>query len=171
MVPGTTMQGLAVRLDTRDIDAARDRLARSYCPHGLTPRGGLAGAAGFHARHTEGGGPDLAVFTLTYGSGPVGVSPVPFGDFVLVSRPLAGRLTVRSGGDDIVVGPGEAVALDHRSVHRLEFGPGCRLLTVKLPCSVIDRVAAATGRPATVATGTAADPRAWDAVSRSWCAR
>lgn len=152
------VQGMSTRLDTRDVDSARLQVARSYCPHELLPRR----AAGFHARHAEGGDGELAVFVLSYGAGPVRVEPVPFGDFVLVSRPLAGHLTVQGE----VVGPGESVALDPRTEHRLEFGAGCRLLTIKLPCAVLDRVGAESGRPGAVHTGRPGDSRAWDAVTR-----
>jgi AraC-like DNA-binding protein len=156
-------QGMTVRLDTRDVDAAREQLARSYCPHRLDPR---SGGTGFRARQIEGGNAELGIYSLSYGADPVRVTPVPFGDFVLVSRPVAGRLGVRGGGREIDVGPGAVVALDPRSEHRLDFGPGCRLMTVKLPCAVLDRVAAASGRSADIGTGAPADTRGWDAVTR-----
>lgn len=148
---------MATRLDTRDVDDARVQVSRSYCPHELLPQRATA----FHARHAEGGAGDLAVFTLSWGAGPVRVQPVPFGDFVLVSRPLTGHLTVGRGRSTVVVGRGESVALDPRTEHRLDFGPGCRLLTIKLPCAVLDRVGAGS-----IHTGRPRDSTAWDAVTR-----
>lgn len=155
------MQTWAVRLDTRDVDLARDQVARSYCPHALAPMGG-----GFHARHAEAGSADLGVFSLSYGEGAVTVRPEPFGDFVLFSRPLAGALTVRGSAGPTTVAPGRTVALYARTAHDLDFGPGCRLLTIKLPTTLVGRAGAASGRAGDVRTGTAGDPRPWDAVTR-----
>lgn len=152
------MQGMTVRLDTRDVDQARARLVSSYCRHELTP-----GGAGFHARHAEASGGELSVYSLSYGDGPVRVNPVPFQDFVLFSRPLAGSLGV---GESTRVTPGHTVALDARSAHDLAFGPGCHLLTVKLPGKLLARAAADSGRAADIRTGTALDPGPWDAVTR-----
>ncbi|WP_326834702.1 helix-turn-helix transcriptional regulator [Amycolatopsis rhabdoformis] len=152
------MEGMTVRLDTRDVDLARAQVAASYCPHQLTPRG-----AAFHARHAEASGEELGVFSLSYGADPVQVEPEPFQDFVLFSRPVAGSLTV---GGDTHIATGQTVALDARSVHPLLFGPGCRLLTVKLPGKLIARAAAASGRAADIRTGPALDPGPWDAVTR-----
>ncbi|MEV0069112.1 AraC family transcriptional regulator [Amycolatopsis sp. NPDC050768] len=152
------MEGMTVRLDTRDVDLARAQVAGSYCPHDLTPRG-----PAFHARHAEASGDELGVFSLSYGGDRVQVDPVPFGDFVLFSRPLAGELTI---GNDTRVAAGQTVALDARSAHALTFGPGCRLLTVKLPGKLLARAAAASGRAADIRTGPALDPAPWDAVTR-----
>ena len=151
------MQGWETRLDTRDVDLARAQVARSYCPHALAPTGG-----GVHARHAEAGSDDLGVFSLSYGEGAVRVRPEPFGDFVLFSRPLAGALTV----GETTVAQGRTVALDAGTAHDLGFGPGCRLLTIKLPSTLVARAGAASGRAGDVRTGTAGDPRPWDAVTR-----
>ncbi|MFI5610091.1 AraC family transcriptional regulator [Amycolatopsis sp. NPDC051903] len=152
------MEGMTVRLDTRDADQARARLISSYCPHRITP-----GGAGFHARHAEAESTDLSVYDLSYGDDAVQVNPVPFQDFVLFSRPLAGSLGF---GASTRAGTGQTVALDARTQHDLAFGPGCRLLTVKLPGKLLARAAATSGRGVAIRTGIALDPRPWDAVTR-----
>ena len=154
-------------LDTRSIDEARTRLALPYCPYRLSVRGS---GAGFRARHVEALSSPLGVFQLEYGAEPVVVRSVPFRDFVLVSRPVAGHLTVRGSGRDLVAGTGEAVALDPDSDHELRFGDGCRLLTIKLPLSVLERVEMPVrdaGRDRSrVGTGRARSPATWNSVTR-----
>jgi AraC-like DNA-binding protein len=149
-------------LDTRDVDQARAQVASSYCPHEI----GLTGdGSGFRARHAVAGEAEVDVFRLGYGSGAVDVRPVPFRDFVLISRPIAGHLRVRSRGVDVVASAGQAVALDPTHAHHLHFGPDCRILTVKLPRTL---VAGEAPDPALAAirTGRPRDGAAWDAVSR-----
>lgn len=155
------MQGWEIRLDTRDVDLARAQVARSYCPHALAPTRGA-----FRARHAEAGSADVGVFSLSYGEGAVRVRPEPFGDFVLLSRPLAGTLTVRGRPGECRAVPGRTVALDPHTAHDLDFGPGCRLLTIKLPTTLVARAGAASGRAGDVRTGPATDPRPWDAIMR-----
>ncbi|GAY07263.1 AraC family transcriptional regulator [Pseudonocardia sp. N23] len=155
------MKGWETRLDTRDVDLARAQVARSYCPHSLSPTGGA-----FRARHAEAGVGDLGVFSLSYGEAQVRVHPDPFGDFVLFSRPLAGGLTVRGTAGETYVEPGRTVALDSRTAHDLAFGAGCRLLTIKLPTTLVGRAGAAGGRAGDIRSGLALDPRPWDAVMR-----
>lgn len=156
------MEGMSVRLDTRDADQARDTLASSYCPHQISP-----GGAGFHARHAEAESSDLSVYELSYGTDAVCVHPVPFQDFVLFSRPLTGSLGLGLGGGRTArIGAGAAVSLDARRTHDITFGPGCRLLTVKLSDKLLARATAASGAAADIRTGGAADPRPWDSVTR-----
>jgi hypothetical protein len=115
-------------LDTRDVDHARAQVARSYCPFEIKVAGD---GAGFRARHSEAGSPDVNVFRFGYGSEAVDIHPVPFRDFVLISRPIAGQLRVRSRRVDLGVPAGQAVALDATYAHHLRFEPGCRILTVQ----------------------------------------
>lgn len=145
-------------LDTRSIDEAQAKLSLPYCPHHLTVPGT---GAGFRARHAQAGGDPLGVFRLEYGATPAVVRPVPFKDFLLVSRPVAGTFGVGTKGRDITVQTGQSVALDPDSEHELHFGAGCRLLTIKLPLSSLDQVTRAE-----VATGIPQNPVAWNAVTR-----
>lgn len=151
-------------LDSRDLDEARAQVARSYCPHTITVRGR---GTGFRARHAAAGGADVGVFRLGYGSDPVQVRAVEFGDFLLISRPLAGALTVSGPDGTTTAGRGEAVLLGPDAPHRLDFGPGCRLLTVKVSTGALSRVGAAgPGTGKRLVTGRSRAPGAWDAVTR-----
>lgn len=157
------MQGAKV-LDTCDVDEARTMLAHAYCPHRVHLPGD---GSGFHAQHVEAADSPLGIYRLGYGSAPVDVHPVPFRSFLLVSRPLAGGLQVGAPERALSVGAGESVALDPDSEHVLRFGPGCRLLTIKLPISAVDLALAADGDTgAALATGVPHDPAAWNAVTR-----
>ncbi len=153
--------GMRLRLDTLDVDVAREEVARSYCPHVVTPLTGH-----FHASHAEADGSGLGVFALSYGPGRVRVSPVPFGDFVLVSRPIEGALDVHTGPRTIRAAAGEAVVLDADSEHELVFDAGCRLLTVKIPSALLIRAGALTGHRDRLRTGKASDARPWDLATR-----
>lgn len=154
-----------VLVDTCDVDAARVTVARSYCPHALSVRGD---GTGFHARHTSAGGGGVGVHRLSYGRSAVVVDPEPFGDFVLVSRPVRGVFAVATRTSEVVVGAGRAVLLDPHADHQLRFGPDCQLLTVKLPRAAVDAAVADAGpaAPRRLRTTTATDPRPWDAVTR-----
>lgn len=153
--------GLSLRVDTADVDVARDQVARSYCPHVLTPLEGR-----FHARHAEADGTELGVFYLSYGTGRVRVSPVPFADFVLVSRPIEGALDVRTGSRTIRAAAGEPVILDADSEHELVFDAGCRLLTVKIPRASLARAGALAGHRGRLPTGKPFDRRPWDVITQ-----
>ncbi|MBC3191154.1 AraC family transcriptional regulator [Pseudonocardia sp. C8] len=151
-------------LDSRDLDEARAQVARSYCPHMITVRGR---GTGFRARHAAADGPDVGVFRLGYGSEPVHIRAEEFRDFVLISRPLSGALTVSGTDGTTTAGRGEAVLLGPDDAHRLDFGPGCRLLTVKVSTRALCRVGAAgPGTGNRLVTGRSGAPAAWDAVTR-----
>lgn len=148
-------------LDTRDVDEARTQLARSYCPHRMHLPGD---GSGFRARHARVADSPIGIFRLGYGGDAVVLHPVPFRDFMLVSRPLAGAFEVRSRKQSLTVGPGESVALDPDSEHELRFGPSCRLLTIKVPTAALSTAGSADDtRPVTELTR---DPTAWNAITR-----
>lgn len=161
----------AVRVRTGDPDEARLGVAESYCPHGLTLRGR---ADGFAARHAEAGSGSVRVFDLEYGSTDVQVTPVPFAEFVLVSRPLIGRLVVRGQGRERLVATNEVVALDALTRYELGFEQGCRLITMRIRRAAVDVAAgAALGLEGPTRLRFALDTppgaparQTWDAVSR-----
>lgn len=159
------------RVRTTDLDEARRLVAESYCPHELTLRGR---GAGFAARHVEAGVGALRLFGLDYGTGDVAVTPVPFDDFVLVSRPVEGRFAARGGTGERQLRVGEAVALDAHTSYELGFEHGCRLLTLRVDRAAVEDAAAAhhgleDPAPVRFALGSRPDPaarRTWDAVTR-----
>ncbi|WP_326836310.1 AraC family transcriptional regulator [Amycolatopsis rhabdoformis] len=137
--------GVGIRIDTRDPDEARFRLADTYSPHILT----VDDRSGFRARHGTGGTAELGVHYLSYGTGTTLLDAVPFEDFVLVSRPVRGRFTVRAEGAERLLSPGEPVALDSHTAYHLRWQDDCTLLTLRLARKEFETAAAEiSGRPA-----------------------
>lgn len=160
-----------VQVDTVDPDEAVARLSAVYCPHRLTLEGS---SRGFRARQTGGGLPDLRLYEVTYGSGDVVVDPVPFDEFVLVTRPLAGRFTVRSRAEGVVSTTRDALVMDAYGSYQLQWRDRCRVLHMVLSRAALERAAAdfagfdqgvnvrfSLGPPTSKAAG-----RAWESVTR-----
>jgi len=121
--------GISVETDTCDPDEAVRKITPIYCPHRLTLGGGLMA---FRARHAVGGTSELGVHYLSYGAGVTVLDPVPFDDFVLVSRPIRGRFAVGSEDGERTLSPGDAVALDSHTAYRMRWQDDCMLLTLRL---------------------------------------
>lgn len=162
--------GMTANLFTTDPDAARVELTDIYCPHRLIvkPRSGQ-----FGARHFSGGFPGLGVHLLDYGTSEVEVAPVPFEEFVLVSRPVRGTFTVTSG-EDILSSARDAIVMDPLGNHRLRWQGGCKVVNLVLERHRFESVAAeltGSDQPGRVRfrlgppTSTAA-AEAWTAVTR-----
>ncbi|WP_217558246.1 AraC family transcriptional regulator [Streptomyces sp. GbtcB6] len=155
-------------LDTRDLDEASTCVGASYCPHELTVTGHLVQ---FHAVQTEALLGEVAVHQLSYGSA-VQVEPVPLGNWVLVSAPLRGALTIRSGRAERTLAVGDSVAIDSYRPFSLSWESGCRLQTIRLPRHLVQEAGESAGVAAGGAvrlglggpiTPTAA--RSWQAVA------
>ncbi|MFD4600415.1 AraC family transcriptional regulator [Streptomyces sp. NPDC058464] len=128
-------------LDTRDLDEARTRVGASYCPHELTV---TRRPVEFHAVQTEALLGDVAVHQLSYGAA-VEVEPTPLGNWVLVSTPLSGAMTIRSGRTERTLVAGDSVAIDSYRPFSLSWETGCRLQTIRLSRRLVDEAAAAAG--------------------------
>lgn len=133
------MAGRGPDVDTRDLDEARFRLSDVYCPHRLTltRRGD-----GFTCRQTAWGDGPVRVFDLCYGGAEVRVDPVPFDDFVLVTRPIEGRFGVRSASDGLVVTRDRALVMDAYGSYQLRWLDSCRVLNVVLDRRRVEKAAA-----------------------------
>ncbi|GEL16767.1 AMP-binding protein [Pseudonocardia asaccharolytica] len=137
---------MTVRVDTADVDAACEQVARSYCPHELfRPRE----PRGFHVRHEEGGGAELAVFALAYGSDRVWVLPVPFADKLDLSRFYALELpkSYINATEDTALPPGEWGPHPRMSsrlgLYRLVQLPGSHEVMFTAPERLADAIVAA----------------------------
>lgn len=128
-----------LQVDTRDPDEARARLSDIYCPHELTLVGG---SAGFTTRQAAGGVAGLGLFELTYGAGEVRVDPVPFDDFVLITRPVRGTFAVRSHADGLVHTRRDALVMDAYGAYQLRWRDNCRVLNMVLDRRRLERIAA-----------------------------
>lgn len=160
-----------VQLSTQDPEEAHQRLAEIYCPHTQTV---LSGREGFRACQRTSGFPGLDLYELGYGDGEVHVEPVPFEDFVLVSRPVGGPFAVRTKEGTEAAPGGRSVVLDAFTAYELRWGLGCKLLNIRLGREHVERLAAeiqGLDAPVRLRFGlgapSAARARSWDAVSQS----
>ncbi|MFJ8782054.1 MULTISPECIES: AraC family transcriptional regulator [unclassified Streptomyces] len=128
-------------LDTRDLAEAQTRVAASYCPHELTV---TRRPGEFHAVQTEALLGEVAVHQLSYGAD-VEVEPTPLGNWVLVSTPLRGALTIRSGRTERMLTVGDSMAIDPYRPFALSWEEGCRLQTVRLPRHLVDEAGESAG--------------------------
>jgi AraC-like DNA-binding protein len=127
------------QVDTHDLDEARKRLSDIYCPHKLTMSGG---GRGFECRQTAWGTGPMRIFDLLYGGSEVRVDPVPFDDFVLVTRPLRGRFAVRSAAEGLVTTADRALVMDAYGSYQLRWHDNCRVLNIALDRRGVEKVAA-----------------------------
>jgi AraC-like DNA-binding protein len=158
-------------INTVDPDEACARLSDVYCPHRLTLHGG---SARFVCRQSARGFAQLKLFDLVYGGAQVRVDPVPFDDFVLVTRPLRGRFAVHSSAEGLVATGSDALVMDAYGSYQLRWHDDCKVLNIVLDRRQLERTAAELrgfeapgpirfqlGAPASVAAG-----RRWDSVTR-----
>lgn len=90
---------------TRDVDQAREAVARIFCPHGLTTtRPGAALDARHHSALLH---RDVRLNYVQYGAG-VDIEPGYLGDFYLLQAPLRGGATVRCGNQEVAAHRGMA---------------------------------------------------------------
>ncbi|MFI2428624.1 AraC family transcriptional regulator [Streptomyces sp. NPDC018955] len=155
-------------LDTRDIAEAQMGVGASYCWHELTVTGR---PVQFHAVQTQVSLGEIAIHRLSYGA-PVHVEPVPLGNWVLVSAPLRGALTIRSGRVERTLAVGESVAIDPYRPFSLTWETDCQLQTIRLPRHVVEEAAEVAGvaSEGTVRFGIGAPvtpmaARSWQAVT------
>lgn len=87
---------------TRDVDEARERVARIFCPHALSPCGprGALDARQHSVRLHR----DVSLNYVQYGPG-VDIEPGYLGDFYLLQIPLRGGATVRCGTQQVMADP------------------------------------------------------------------
>lgn len=133
------MSTVVRQLSTRDPDEARARLSDVYCPHRLTLVGG---SEKFNARQSATGFPGLRLFDLVYGGDEVRVDPVPFDEFVLITRPLRGRFAVRSAAEGLVTTNRDALVMDAYGSYQLRWYDSCEVLNMVLDRRTVERVAA-----------------------------
>ncbi|MFI5607861.1 AraC family transcriptional regulator [Amycolatopsis sp. NPDC051903] len=158
-------------VDTRDPDEARSRLSDVYCPHRLDLVGG---SRGFVCRQSSRGFAKVRLFDLVYGGAEVRVDPVPFDDFVLVTRPLRGRFAVRSAADGLVGAGSGALVMDAYGSYQLRWYEDAEVLNTVLDRDGLERVAAELRgwdepRPVRFGLGapaSAAAARRWDTATR-----
>ncbi len=153
-----------VLVDTADPDEAAALLGSSYCPHRVHVDGS---ARDFRAVQTELMVSDIAIHTLRYGTD-VRIDPAPLGAWVLVSTPLRGKLTIRSGAESRTLGPGESVAIDSYRPFDLGWRQDCQLRTLRLPLATVTEAVQLAGLDTADPVRFGLDAPATPGSSRSW---
>jgi AraC-like DNA-binding protein len=132
------MDGYSSPIATRDPDEAVALFSEVYCPHRLR----LQRAPGdFFARQAGGGLRGLRLYELTYGDADVTVDPVPFDDFVLVTRPRRGRFVVRTAADGDVPTVDHALVMDAYAAYQLRWQERCRVQHLVIGRADFERIA------------------------------
>lgn len=129
---------------TEDLDEARDRVARIFCPHLLALEGR---GARLTARHHHAPLGAVSLNYVDYG-GPVTIEPGALGRFFLIQIPLAGRAEIACGREIVTADPGLASIPDPREHLAMRWQAGTPHLIVKIDREALERhVAALLDRP------------------------
>lgn len=113
---------------TTDLDEARDRVARVFCPHRLD-RIGQDGL--FDARQHHLPGERLSLNYIEYGAKTL-IAPGLLERFYLVQIPLAGGAAIQNGGQHYYSGPRAAAVLNPHLPTTMIWEAGCRQLLVQI---------------------------------------
>ncbi|SFI67244.1 transcriptional regulator, AraC family [Streptosporangium canum] len=119
---------------TGDLDEARERVARVFCPHRLELTGEVSRlAARFHSAQLGA----VRMNYLDYGTD-VRIEPGELESFFLVQIPLAGRSLIRCGGQEIV-STSRLASLPSPSEHLdMRWEAGCPQLIVKFDRTAVE---------------------------------
>ncbi|RHW24917.1 AraC family transcriptional regulator [Nocardioides immobilis] len=112
---------------TRDVDQARELVARAFCSHRLE----LLDGSQIDVRQNSAGLANLSLHYLDYGAD-VRISPEPLQSFFLVQIPLAGVAEATSGGVDVVSTPQLATVLSPHEPVSMRWTSGTPHLCVRI---------------------------------------
>lgn len=126
---------------SRDLDEARDRVARVFCPHRLDA---VAERRRFDAcqHHLPGG--RLSLNYIEYGARTL-IAPGELDSFYLVQIPLAGGAAIENGGDRYDSTPDRAAVLNPHLPTRMTWAEGTRQVLVQIDRAALQAQAAALG--------------------------
>lgn len=129
---------------TRDIDRARQNVARKFCSHDLTPG---AQHREFEARHNHAAGQSLSLNYLSYGCD-VAINPGELERFYLIQVPFAGTARVQNGRVEVLASRATASVLNPTRETRMTWHSGCRKLLLQIDRAALHRLAEdLLGRP------------------------
>ncbi len=139
---------------SRDLDEARDRVARVFCPHRLDT---LAERRRFDARQHHLPGRRLSLNYIEYGARTL-IAPGELGSFYLVQIPLCGGAAIENGSDRYDSTPARAAVLNPHLPTRMTWAEGTRQVLVQIDRAALQAQAAAArgtppDRPVTFAGG------------------
>lgn len=125
-----------------DLDEARERVARVFCPHRLDAHG-----PGFGARHHHLPGGRLSLNYIEYGAR-TRISPGELDRFYLVQIPLSGGAEIRHGRGLYLSDPGKAAVLNPHLPTEMTWEEGTRQVLVQIDRRAMqDHLATALGGP------------------------
>ncbi len=113
---------------SRDLDEARDRVARVFCPHRLETIGVRARLA---ARHHHLRGERLSLNYIEYGARTL-IDPGELRSFYLLQIPLSGGASIRNGQDSYLSDMGAAAVLNPQRATRMVWDAGTRQVLVQI---------------------------------------
>lgn len=111
-----------------DLDEARDKVARIFCPHRLD-RIGREGR--FDARHHHLRGERLSLNYIEYGAKTL-IAPGVLDRFYLLQMPLRGAAMITNGTDSYATLPGQAAVLNPHLPTTMIWGEGCAQILVQI---------------------------------------
>lgn len=131
-----------VLFQSADLDEARDRVARVFCPHRLDSHG-----PGFAARHHHLPGGRLSLNYIEYGAR-TRIAPGELDRFYLVQIPLEGGAEIRHGRSLYLSDPGRAAVLNPHLPTEMTWAEGTRQVLVQIDRRAMqDHLAATLGAP------------------------
>ena len=124
---------------SRDLDEARDRVARVFCPHRLDA---VAERRRFDARQHHLAGGRLSLNYIEYGARTL-IAPGELGTFYLVKIPLSGGAAIENGTDRYDSTPDRAAVLNPHLPTRMTWAEGTRQVLVQIERPALQAQAAA----------------------------
>jgi AraC-like DNA-binding protein len=124
---------------SRDLDEARERVARVFCPHRLDT---VAERRRFDARQHHLPGGRLSLNYIEYGARTL-IAPGELGSFYLVQIPLAGGAMIENGCDRYDSTPDRAAVLNPHLPTRMTWAEGTRQVLVQIDRAALQAQAAA----------------------------
>lgn len=129
---------------SQDLDEARERVARIFCPHRLET---LGARSLFDARHHHLPGQRLSLNYIEYGARTL-IEPGELEGFYLVQIPLEGGAEITNGRDTYLSSPDRAAILNPHLPTRMTWEEGTRQVLVQVPRRAMqDHLASLLGGP------------------------
>lgn len=112
--------------ESQDLDEARERVARVFCPHRLD----RIGRGEFDACHNHVPGDRLSLNYIQYGAKTL-IAPGKLTDFYLLQIPLSGGAAITNGADQYFSNPDRAAMLNPHLPTTMIWDEGCRQILVR----------------------------------------
>jgi AraC-like DNA-binding protein len=129
-------------VSTTDLDAAREEVARVFCPHVLTPTRQKSKIDVVHNGYRFG---NVGLNYIRYGD-EITITPGQLADFYLVQIPLAGKAVVNAGSHTVFADRHVASIASPDDFVDMVWSDGCEKLIVYLDRNAVETAAAALER-------------------------